>query len=435
MQVSLETTAGLERKMTVEVPAEKVTTAIEEKLKNLSTQVKMSGFRPGKVPLRVVKQQFGKKVSQEVIAETMQSSYQEAIIQEKLRPAGNPSIEPVNLETDQNLKYVATFEVYPEITLVDASNFEVEVAQVEVEEADVDDIVEKLVKQKTQWTEVDRKAKTEDQVTLNFVGKIDGEAFQGGTQENFPTVIGAGNLLPEFEKQLEGVVKDDKKTFEVTFPKDYMQADLAEKVATFEIEVLKVEEGELPELNEDLIKEFGIEDGKEASFRKQLKDNMTLELEQRKKAFEKNSVMECLFDAIKIDMPNALVQQEIQALRQQAMSNMQLPDSTKIPDDMFPDDLFEEEAKKRISLGLIISEIVQKKDIKLDQDKVAEHLHTIAAGYGQQDEVLQYYRNNREAMANVEMLVMEEQVVDYVLGEASKKPKKFNFDEFVNQQN
>ncbi len=435
MQVSLETTEGLERKMTVEVPAEKVTSAIEAKLQNLTTQVKLSGFRPGKVPLRVVRQQFGKKVSQEVIAETLQSSYQEAIIKEKLRPAGNPNIEPVNMEADQDLKYVATFEVYPEIELADVSKFEIETAEVEVTESDIDDIAEKLRKQKMIWTEVDRKAKQDDQVTLNYVGKIDGEAFEGGSQENFATVIGASNLLPEFEKQLTGVTKGDKKTFDITFPEDYMQKDLATKVATFEIEVLKVEEGELPEINEELIKEFGIEDGKEETFRQQLKDNMTHELGQRKKAFQKNSVMECLFDEIKVEMPNALVTQEIQTLRSQAMSNMQMPENVKLPDDVLPDNMFEEEAKKRISLGLILSEIVQKNEIKLDQDKVAEQLQTIAAGYGQSEEVIQYYRNNREAMANVEMMVMEEQVVDYVLGKAKQKSKKFSFDEFVNDQN
>ena len=212
MQVSLETTNGLERKMTVEVPVENVSTAIEEKLKNLSRQVKISGFRPGKVPMRVVRQRYGKQVSQEVIADTMQSSYQQAIVQEKLRPAGSPSIEPLNLETDKDLKYVATFEVYPEITLADESKYEVEVADVDVAESDVDDIVEKLLKQKMIWSEVDRKAKTDDQVTLNFVGKVDGEAFEGGTAENFTTVIGSSNLLPEFEKQLEGVKKDDKKS-------------------------------------------------------------------------------------------------------------------------------------------------------------------------------------------------------------------------------
>jgi len=434
MQVSLETTEGLERKMTVEVPVEKVTSAIEAKLKNLTTQVKMSGFRPGKVPLRVVRQQYGKKVSQEVIAETMQTSYQEAVIQEKLRPAGAPSIEPVNLETDQDLKYVATFEVYPEIELADTSKFEIEVADVEVTESDIDDIVDKLLQQKMKWTEVERKSKQDDQVTMNFVGKIDGEVFQGGSQENYPTVIGAANLLPEFDKQLTGVVKEDKKSFDVTFPKDYMQQDLADKVATFEIEILKVEEGELPELNEELIKEFGIEEGTVEAFRKQLSDNMLNELEQRKKAFEKNGVMEALFKENTVDMPNALVQQEIQALRGQTMQNMKMPDDSKLPDDVLPDNLFEEEAKKRISLGLIISEIVQKHEIKLDQDKVAQQLQVISAGYGKPEEVIQYYRNNHEAMANVEMMVMEEQVVDYVLGEAKQKSKKFSFDEFVNKQ-
>ena len=435
MQVSLETTEGLERKMTVEVPAEKVTSAIEAKLKNLTTQVKMSGFRPGKVPLRVVRQQYGKKVSQEVIAETMQSSYQEAIIKEKLRPAGNPNIEPVNLEANQDLKYIATFEVYPEITLADISAFEIETAEVDITESDIDDIVEKLRKQKMIWTEVDRKAKQDDQVTLNFVGKIDGEPFQGGSQENFATVIGASNLLPEFEKQLIGTAKGDNKTFEITFPEDYMQKDLAEKIASFEIDVLKVEEGELPEVNEELIKGFGIGDGKVETFRQQLKDNMVHELEQRKKMFQKNNVMECLFDEIKVEIPSTLIKQEIQVLREQAMSNMQMPDNSQLPEDLLPDNIFEEEAKKRISLGLIIGEIVQKKEIKLDQDKVAQQLHVISAGYGKPEEVIQYYRNNREAMANVEMLVMEEQVVDYVLGEAKQKTKKFSFDEFMNDQN
>lgn len=434
MQISIETTEGLERKMTVEVPAEEVNSAIEIKLKNLSANVKMSGFRPGKVPLRVVRQQYGKKISQEVIAETMQTSFQKAVMQEKLRPAGSPSIDPVSLEVNQNLKYIATFEVYPEVELADASKFEIEVAEVEVAESDIDDIVDKLLQQKIKWTEVDRKAKQDDQVTMNFVGKIDGEAFQGGSQENFPTVIGSNNLLPDFEKQLTGVVKGDKKSFDVTFPIDYMQQDLAEKVASFEIEVLKVEEGEPPELTEELIKEFGIQEGTVEAFRKQLSDNMTQELEQRKNAFEKNSVMECLFKEIKVDMPNALVKQEVEALRNQTMQNMQMPDNSKLPEDVLPDNLFEEEAKKRISLGLIISEIVQKKEIKLDQEKVAQQLQVISAGYGKPEEVIQYYRNNREAMANVEMMVMEQQVVDYVLGEAKQKSKKFSFDEFVNKQ-
>ena len=434
MQVSLETTDGLERKMTVEVPAEKISSAIEEKLKNLSKQVKLSGFRPGKVPMNVVRQRFGKKVSQEVIADTMQMSYQEAIIQEKLRPASNPSIEPLNLEANEDLKYIATFEVYPEITLADINTLEVEVADVEIVESDIDDIVQKLLQQKMIWTEVERKAKKDDQVTINFVGKIDDEEFQGGSQENFVTIIGSSNLLPEFEKQLEGVKKEDKKSFEITFPKDYMQKDLAEKVATFEIEVLKVEEGELPELNEELIKEFGIEDGKEDSFRKQLKDNMTLELEQRKKAFAKNNVMQSLFDANEVETPKALLQQEIQTLRQQMIDNMQLPEQPKSPEEMMPDNLFEDQAKKRISLGLLIGEIVNKNEIKLDQEKVTQQLNMIAAGYGKQDEVIQYYRNNREAMANIEMSVMEEQVVEYVLEAAKQTKKTFNFDEFVNKQ-
>jgi len=213
-----------------------------------------------------------------------------------------------------------------------------------------------------------------------------------------------------------------------------MQKELAGKEATFDIEVLKVEEGEVPELTEDLIKEYGIEDGKEASLRAQLRDNMMLELEQRKNAFAKNSVMEALFAANEVEMPNALVQQEVQALRNQMMSNMQSTDESKSAEEMLPDELFTEEAKKRISLGLLISEVVHKNDIKLDQTKVTEYINSMSAGYGQPDEVKSYYRNNREAMANVEMVVMEQQVVDYVQGKAKQKSKKFSFDEFVNKQ-
>ena len=419
MQVSLETTSTLERKLTIEVPAEKVTTAMEQRLQKMRKQVKISGFRPGKVPLNVVKQRYGKQVFQEVVADTMQSSYQEAILQEKLRPAGSPQIEPLNVENDQDLKYVATFEVYPEINLADASNFEIEVASVEIAASDIDNLIEKLRKQKIEWSEVDREAKHNDQVTINFKGTID----------NFSTVLGSGNLIQDFENQLEGVKKGEEKTFDVTFPKDYVQKDLAEKVATFEVKVQKIEAGNLPEVDENFVKGLGIDDGKLDSLKEQLKESMSVELTQRKKAFDKAQVMQCLLDNNEFVIPNSLVHNEIHALRHQSMHEMNLKDESKLPDA-----LFEEEAKRRISLGLMIGEIVQQNEIKLDSEKVTDHINMIASSYGKPAEVTQYYRSNPQAMAGIESLVMEEQVVEWVLSQAKQISKPFTFDDFVNKQ-
>ncbi|MCZ6566224.1 MAG: trigger factor [Gammaproteobacteria bacterium] len=429
MQVSLETTGALERKMTIEVPAEKVSSAMQQRLQRMSREVKISGFRPGKVPMRVVTQRFGKQIFQEVVADTMQSTYQEAIQQEKLRPAGSPQIEPLNLEADQDLKYIATFEVYPEINLADISEVEIAIAEVEIAESDINSMLDKLRAPKMKWNEIARKAKKDDQVTIDFKGSIEGEFFEGGSQDDFPIVLGSGSLLPEFEEQLFDVIKDEEKSFEVTFPKDYMQKDLAEKVATFVIKVKKVEAGELPALDEDFVKEFGIEDGNLDALKEQLKSNMSVELEQRKKAFVKGRVMQSLFDTNEFEIPNALVKQEIEALRKQSMNEIKVKDESKLPDS-----LFEEEAKRRISLGLIIGEIVQKNELQLDSDKVTDQLNMIASSYNQPEEVIQYYRNNVQAMASVESLVMEEQVVDWVLNQAKKTSKSFTFDEFVNKQ-
>ena len=429
MQVSIETTEGLERKLTVEVPAEKITTATEERLKSMCKEAKISGFRPGKVPMRVIRQRFGKQVFSEVVTNTMQSSYQEAIIQEKLRPAGSPQIEPVNMEADQDLKYIATFEVYPEIEVADVSDFEIEKAEVEIKDADIDNMIEKLRKQKTEWDEVDRAATQEDRVTMDFKGSMDGEFFEGGSQEDFATVLGSNNLLPDFEKQLEGVKAGDEKTFDVAFPEDYAQKDLANKVAKFEISVKKVEQAVLPEVNEEFVKSFGIEDGKLDTLKEQIKQNMQAELEQRKKAFQKDQVMQKLFETNKFDIPKALIKQEIQALREQSMQSMNLKDEA-----MLPDSMFEEEAKRRILIGLTVGEIAQQQDIKVDQERVNQNLNMIAANYGQPEEVIQYYRSNRQAMANIEVMVVEEQVVDWVIEQSKTVPKTFTFDEFVNKQ-
>lgn len=415
--------------MTVEVPSEKVTSAFKKKLQDMSRRLKISGFRTGKVPVSVVKQRFGKQVFQEVVTDTMHSSYQEAVRQEKLRPAGSPRIEPLNLNTDQDLKYVATFEVYPEINLADTSGFEIQSADVEITATDVDDVLEKLQKQKMFWNEIDHAAEKGDRVTIDFKGTIEGEAFPGGSQDDFAVVIGSDEITPEFEEQLQGVKKDEEKSFEVTFPKDHAQQSLAGKVATFEVRVKKVEAGKLPELDSALVKEFGIESGSLDALKKQIKKNMEAELKRRKKAFDKEQVMQCLLKANEFEVPDSLIKQEIQALRRQSMSHMNIKDESKLPDTMF-----EEEARRRMSMGLIIGEIIHRNEIKLDHQKVNDHINMVASGYDKPEEMIKYYQGNHQAMAGVESLVMEEQVVEWVLERSKRTSKSFTFNEFVNQK-
>lgn len=429
MQVSLETTGTLERRMTIEVPGEEIVSAVEKKLQGMVRKVKIPGFRPGKVPMKVVRQRFGQQARQEVLADTMHSSYQKAIDQEKLRPAGPPHIEPVNLEDGEDLKYIATFEIYPEIELADAGTLEITVAQAEISGSDVDDMIEKLRRQKMRWQEAGRAAAREDRVTLDFKGTLDGEPFPGGSHEDYVTILGHGGLLPEFEQQLDGVRAGDAKSFPVSFPKDYRQPELAEKTAVFEVSVKKVETGELPEPDEDFVRELGIEDGSMEALRSQVERNLESELEQRKKAFDKHQVMECLFRSNDFEIPATLMQREEEAVRDQFMRSMNLKDESKLPQDMI-----EEQAKRRTSLGLIIGEIVRQNKLQLDAARVSRELNVIASAYSNPEDIIRYYRDNMQAMAGIESQVMEDQVVEWVLERARQVPKSLTFDELVNNQ-
>ena len=429
MQVSLETTGNLERKITVEVPGEKIHSAVEKKLQDMTRKVKLPGFRPGKVPLAVMRQRYGKQVHQEVLADTMQSSYREAIQQEKLRPAGAPQIERTDPDAGQDLKYVATFEVYPEIKLADASVFEIETAQAEITAEDVDGMIEKMRRQKMRWRSVGQAAAKDDRVTIDFKGTLDGEPFAGGSHDDFAVVLGSQTLLPEFEQQLEGVKAGDTKPIEAHFPKDYRQQELADKTAVFEVTVKKVEAGRLPKLDEHFVRELGIQDGKVETLKTQLRQNLETELEQRKQAFDKDQVMQRLFEANQFELPAKLLVNEVRSVREQAMNNLQLEDESKLPQS-----LLEEQAKRRLTLGLIIGEIVRQNRLTLDAGRVARHIEAIGAGYEKSENVAQYYSNSVEARSIIESQVMEEQVVEWVLVQARRTTRSFTFDEIVNSQ-
>jgi len=431
MQVSIEALEGLERKMTVQIPSERVSEAVEKKLRDLSKTVRIDGFRPGKVPLKVVQQKFGGAVRQEVIGDVIESSYQEALIQEKVRPAGMPSIDSVSSEEQQDMSYTATFEVYPEVEELNLASIEVEKPAAEIDDADFDAMIEKLREQRKTWKETKGAAKKGRQVMVDFEGRIDGELFDGGAGKDMPVEIGAGQMLPEFESGLEGIKAGEQRSVEVNFPEDYHGADVAGKKAEFTLKATLVSKPELPELDEEFAKGFGVEDGDLDKMRSDIRANMEKEKNDRLKATLKNSVMAGLLEHNAIIAPSAMVSEEIGNLRAQAAQRMgQDPESVDATS--FPDELFTEEATRRVQLGLLISEVIRKEKVELDQELVDSNIEEMAVSYEQPDQVRAYYRQNQQARASIEGMVLEEQVVAHILNQAKVTDKQVSFDDLMN---
>ena len=431
MQVSIESLEGLQRKMTVQVPAEQIATAIDQKLKKISKTVKLDGFRPGKVPASVVKQKFGGQIRQEVIGDIIESSYRDAIVEQKVRPAGMPDIQPVDSEDKEGMTYSATFEVYPEIEAVELESIEIEKPMAEIVEADIDNMLNKLLEQRKEWVEVERAAVNSDQVTCDFEGKIDGELFEGGSGKDMAVEIGAGRMLKEFEQALTGMSKGEEKTVDVHFPEDYHGKDVAGKTAQFTLSVNKVSEASIPELNAELIKSFGIESGDLEEFRKDVEKNMHKELGQKLKTRVKNAVMAGLLEKNVVIAPKALVDDEIKNLKMQMAQNMG-QDPNKMDLDTFPDDLYREEGTKRVQLGLLVGELIRIEKIELDKSRFDSALQEMAESYEQPQQVIDYYTRNKDARASLEGMVLEDQVVDYILNKAKITEKPVSFDEIMN---
>ena len=431
MQVSIEALDGLERKMTVQIPSERVSSAVEKKLRDLSKTVKIDGFRPGKVPLKVVQQKFGGHVRQEVIGDVIESSYQEALIQEKVRPAGSPSIDSISSEEQQDMSYTATFEVYPEVDELDLKSITVEKPLAEITDADFEAMIEKLRDQRKTWKETKGAAKKGFQVMVDFEGRIDGELFDGGAGKDMAVEIGAGQMLAEFEAGLEGIKEGEQRTIEVNFPDDYHGTDVAGKKAEFTLKATRVSKPELPELDEEFAKSFGVEDGDLEKMRSDIRANMEKEKNDRLKSALKNSVMTGLLEHNEIIAPSALVSEEIANLRAQAAQRMgqdpQAADASSLPDE-----LFREEATRRVQLGLLISEVIKKDNIQLDQSLVDAHIEEMAISFEQPDQVRAYYRQNQQARASIEGMVLEDQVVAHILEQAKVTEKQVSFDDLMN---
>ena len=429
MQVSLETTSTLERRLTITISADQIDGEVNKRLQDMSRRVKLDGFRPGKVPMKVVKRRYGAGARQEVLGEMMQSSFVEAIQQENLNPAGAPSVAPQD-GAEGDFTFVATFEVYPEITLNDFAGIEIERPVADVQDADIDEMIETLRKQSTTFEEADRAAEDGDQITFDYVGTKDGEAFEGGSAEGSTLVLGSNRMIPGFEAGLVGVKAGEEKTLELTFPEDYQAKDLAGQAVEFACKVHKVEAPALPELNDEFFARFGVQEEGVNGFRAEVSKNMTRELRQAIKGKVKNQVMEGLLKTHEVEAPAALVSQEIDRMREQAVQRFGGAqggfDASKLPAE-----LFEADARKRVALGLLIGEVVKQKEVKVDDDRVRAMIEDMASAYQEPQQVIDWYYSNEEQLSQIKYVVLEEQVVDTVLSAAQVSEKECSYQDAI----
>ncbi len=426
MQVSVEAGEGLERKVTVQVPAETVELEVNNRLNSLKNTVRVDGFRPGKVPLKVIKQKYSGTILQEVAGELMQSSFREALTQENLNPAGEPQIQAENLVLGQVMEYTATFEVYPEIALSPVADLSIEKIDASVADADVDNMIDVLRKQKMDWAEVERASANEDRITIDFVGSVEGEKFDGGSANDMPMVLGAGQMIPGFEEHLTGLKVNEETTFKISFPDDYAAKDLAGKEAEFAVTIKKVEEPKLPEINEDFAKAFGVESGDVEQLKSEIKANMVRELGRRLRTLLKEKVMDALISANPVDVPSAIVQQEAETLKKQ--TEVQAPGSDRTRDS------FMDDAKRRVQLGMVLAEVAKISALNINADMVKSRIQEMAKDYDDADEFIRYYMSNKELLRGVETLVMEDAVVDWVAEQATVTSNNSSFDEVMNPE-
>ncbi|ASJ96307.1 trigger factor [Shewanella marisflavi] len=429
MQVSVETTQGLERRLTISVPAEQIEKAVSDSLKNEAKRARIPGFRPGKVPVSVINKRYGKAIRQEITGEVMQRNFVEAIIAEKLNPAGAPTFVPG--ETDaENFQFVATFEIYPEVELKGLDAIEVEQPTAEVTDADVDAMIETLRKQHAMFEVVEREAAEGDKAKIDFVGSIDGEEFEGGKAEDFELQLGSGRMIPGFESGVEGHKAGETFDIEVTFPEDYHAENLKGKVAKFAITLKEVQAANLPEVNDEFAKLFGVAEGGLEALKVEISKNMSRELEQALKANVKDQVLNGLLEQNEIDLPKALIDGEVNVLRQQAMQRFG-NQAANMPE--LPADLFTEQAERRVKVGLLLGEVIKTNELKADDERVQALIASMASAYEDPKEVIEYYNNNQEMMQNMRNVALEEQAVEALLKTAKVTEKAVQFEEFMNK--
>jgi trigger factor len=432
MQVSVETTSGLERRVTVAVPAERLDSAVEQRLLEAQKNLRIDGFRPGKVPMREVKRRFANAVRSEVLSDVMRDSFLKAVEEHKLEPAGMPRFEPKTNEPGKDLEFVAVFDVFPEITLASFDVISVDRPVAEVTDADLDGMIDNLRKQRASWEAVDRAADKGDRVNIDYEGFKGEEAFAGGSAKGQNLVLGSGSMIPGFEDGLLGAKAGEQKTLQLTFPADYHAEELKGAAVEFKITVNKVEAQKLPELDEEFMKGFGVEGGDLAKFRAEVKKNMERELSNAIRAQIKGQVMDGLVSNHSFDVPAALVSNEIQRMRQQMMQ--QFGGGQQFDASILPDDLFREQAERSVRLGLVVRQILEQNQLKADADKVRARVEEIAEQYEEPAEVVKWFYGNRQQLEQVEGAVLEEQVVELVLASARQSDKAMSYEDVVASQ-
>jgi trigger factor len=432
MQVSIESTSVLERRLTIGVPAERIESEVNSRLQQAAQNVRLKGFRPGKVPMKVIQQRFGEGVRQEVLGEVMSRSFYEAVQQQQLKPAGRPSIEPKTMEPGKDLEYVAVFEVFPDVEPRDYSAIEVVRFSAELTDQDVDTMIANLRKQAGTWEVVDRAAQDGDQVVIDYAGTKDGEAFDGGSAENSPLTLGSGRMIPGFEAAIVGMKAGEEKVVPLTFPAEYHNEALKGAAVEFKIKLNEVKALKLAELNDEFFKKFGVKEGGEEQFRKEVRENMARELKNAIKNKVKNQVMNGLLQVHEdLQVPAALIAEEIQTLRGQTVqqfggagNNPQI-DFAKL----LPDDMFRAQAERRVRLGLLLNAIITRSEVKADADKVRAAVEELASTYEDPQEVIDWYYGNRQQLQGIESMVLEDQIVEQLLGAARVTEQPASYEE------
>jgi len=429
MQVSIESSTGLERQLKIGVPADKIEQEVTARLEKATKTVSIKGFRKGKVPLRVVKQHYGKGVRQEVVGEVVNSSFYEAIQQEDLQPVGQPRIDDLKDSEGQDLEYTAIFEVYPEVKLADISKVKISRPSADVNDADVETMIEVLRNQQATFEASDKPSEDGDQLNIDYVGTHKKEEFAGGSAEGQDLVLGSNSMIPGFEDGLVGLSAGEETVLKLKFPKDYHAEELKGKAVQFAVKVNAVSSKQMPELNDEFFKIYGVEEGGEAKFREDVQGNMERELRNAIRTKVKNRVMNQLFDLNKVELPEALVSNEITQLKQQMVQ--QFGGGQQIDLSMLPDDMFKEKAERRAALGVIVSELVKAEEMTPNEEQVRARVDEIASTYEQPREVVDYYYSKPELLSSVEAVVLEDQVTELVLSKAKVKEEAVSYEEAV----
>jgi trigger factor len=427
MQVSLTATGGLERRLEVAIPASQVDGEVTQRLNRISRTARLKGFRPGKAPIAVIRQQYGEQVQGEVINDLVRSSFSEAVAREKLNPAGGPRIEPISMAPGADIKFAAVFEVLPEVKLKPLSDVKIEKPVAEVADSDLEAMIDTLRKQRPVFSEVIRAAKADDRVTVDFVGRIDGEEFDGGAGQGVPIVLGGGRVMKEFEDALIGAKAGDDREFNATFGADHANTKLAGKTATFSVKIGKVEEQLPAVLDEEFAKSFGIPDGNLDSLRSEVRANMQRELAEAVRLKLRTQVLEALYTANPLELPRQLVDEQIQELQVEMLRRAGVRDAKQLP----PREPFEEPARRRVALSLLMSELVRSANLKVSRESVHEKVNELASTYSNPEEVRRSYLQNADMMRQIEAQVLEQQAIDWVLGQAKVSDKPASFSELT----